>query len=205
MVLLVAILAVFVAILAVLLLARRRAGQLRREEEARAARQPVDPFGSHDVDAVQGDPRAVKPGDIVEIRGQSYGVRGTLTFHEGDWSWAEHLLDDPQGRKCWLSVEEDPDLELVLWHEVRAATVTPGPSTVEFDGRRYHSEESGSARYRSLGTTGLDPQGKVRYHDYEARDGARLSFEEYGGSGTWEVGRGELLTRAEVQIFPHAG
>lgn len=201
-ILLVAILAVFVAILVVLLLARRRARQLQKEAGARAAARPVDPFGSQDADAVQGDPRAIKPGDIVEVRGQSYGVRGTLTFREGSWSWVEHLLDDPQGRKRWLSVEEDPDLELVLWQDVPDATVTPGPSTVEFDGRRYHSKESGTARYQGVGTTGLDPQGKVRYHDYGARDGARLSFEQYGGSGTWEVGRGEVLTRAEVQIFP---
>lgn len=203
-VLLLAVLVVFAAILVVLLAARRRARQLRRQAEARDAARPADPFGSHDTDAVQGDPRTIKPGDIVEIRGQSYGVRGTLTFHEGDWSWAEHLLDDPQGRKRWLSVEEDPDLELVMWHEVPGATVAPGPSTVDFDGRQYRSEESGSARYQGVGTTGLRPQGSVRYHDYQAPDGARLSFEEYGGSGTWEVGRGEELTRTEVRIYPAA-
>ncbi|MDG4834565.1 DUF4178 domain-containing protein [Solwaraspora sp. WMMD1047] len=162
-------------------------------------RQPDD-----DADALRGDPRRVQPGDIVEIRHTSYGVRGTLRFAEGSWGWTEHLLDDAHGAKVWLSVEEDPDLELVLWTEVPSATVLPGPPSIDFDGRRYASKESGRARYTSVGSTGLDPAGDMRYHDYAAPDGARLSFESYGTSERWEVGRGEKLHRTEVQIYPAA-
>ncbi|SDY22523.1 protein of unknown function [Micromonospora pattaloongensis] len=166
----------------------------------------ADPFRSvdDDADALRGDPRRIGPGDIVEIRGTSYGVRGTLRFTEGAWSWAEHLLDDAQGRKVWLSVEEDPDLELALWTEVPSATVKPGAATVDFDGRRYTRDESGRARYTATGTTGLDPTGTVRYHDYAAPDGALLSFESYGDSTRWEVGRGERLHRGEVMIYPQS-
>lgn len=166
----------------------------------------VDPFrqADEDADALRGDPRRLRPGDIVEIRGTSYAVRGTLRFTEGSWSWAEHLLDDAHGAKVWLSVEEDPDLELVLWHGVPSATITPGAPTVDFDGRRYTSEESGRAKYAATGTTGLDPVGVVRYHDYAAPDGAKLSFESYGDSGGWEVGRGERLHRPEIQIYPQS-
>lgn len=172
-----------------------------RQRPAVPATGPVDPFrqADDDADALRGDPRKLAPGDIVEIRGVSYGVRGSLHFREGDWGWAEHLLDDAAGTKRWLSVEEDPDLELVLWTEVPGATVTPGPATIDFDGRRYTSDESGSATYTGVGTTGLNPSGSVRYHDYQSGD-ARLSFESYGGAG-WEVGRGEKLHRAEVQIY----
>lgn len=166
-----------------------------------------DPFRTvdDDADALRGDPRRLKPGDIVEVRQTSYGVRGTLRFTEGEWGWTEHLLDDASGAKVWLSVEEDPDLELVLWTAVPTATVTPGPGSIDFDGRRYNSEESGRARFTSTGTTGLNPTGTVRYHDYAAPDGARLSFESYGDSGSWEVARGEQLHRAEVVIYPQAG
>ena len=117
---------------------------------------PVDPFrqAEEDADALRGDPRKLAPGDIVEIRGVSYGVRGSLHFQEGDYRWAEHLLDDAAGTKRWISVEEDPDLELVLWTEVPGATVTPGPASIDFDGRRYASDESGSAHY-----TGSAPPG----------------------------------------------
>jgi hypothetical protein len=177
----------------------------RRRPAAPGPAAPADPFSTADTDALRGDPRALKPGDIVEIRGRSHAVRGTLRFAEGDWGWAEHLLDDAAGHKVWLSVEEDPDLELVLWTEVPTATVQPGPPTVDFDGRRYTRDESGHARYTSTGTTGLNATGTVEYHDYAAPDGARLNFERYGGSANWEVGRGERLHRAELLIYPQAG
>lgn len=181
-----------------------------REAAARTGPAPVvDTFRPEaDADALRGDPRTLKPGDLVEIRGRTYGVRGTLKFDEGGWSWAEHLLDDAEGTKVWLSVEEDPDLELALWHEVPSATVKPGKETVDFDGRRYTREEKGTARFTASGTTGLNPQGTVKYQDYAAPDGALLSFESYGsdsgGSADWEVGRGEKLRRNEVQIYPQA-
>ena len=189
-------LAALVAAVVIVAAARRRA--------APGPAQPQDPFADQDHDAQRGDPRALKAGDLVEIRGHTYAVRGTLRFNEGGWQWAEHLLDDPQGDKVWLSVEEDPDLELALWREVRHATVTPGAKTVDFDGRRYNSDESGRAAYTSTGTTGLGASGTMRYHDYEAHDGALLSFERYGDSETWEVGRGDKLGRYDVQIFPQA-
>lgn len=189
----------------VAVIALRRAG--RRNGKSAAPPRQTDPFrvADSDTDALRGDPRRLAPGDIVEIRHRSYGVRGTLRFTEGGWGWAEHLLDDADGAKAWLSVEEDPDLELVLWQPVPSATVAPGPPTIDFDGRRYTSEESGRARYTATGTTGLDPAGTVRYHDYAAPDGARLSFEAYGDSATWEVGRGERLHRVEVFIYPQSG
>lgn len=167
---------------------------------------PADPFriADDDADALRGDPRRLAPGDIVEIRGVSYAVRGSLHFTEGDWGWAEHLLDDAASVKRWLSVEQDPDLELVLWTAVPSATVSPGPSSLDFDGRRYASDESGRARYTATGTTGLNPTGSVRYHDYRAPDGARLSFESYGDATAWEVARGEPLHRAEVMIYPRS-
>ncbi|GAA4443418.1 hypothetical protein GCM10023170_019730 [Phytohabitans houttuyneae] len=189
------------AVIAVVALSRAR----RQREAPVPPPASVDPFQTGDTDALRGDPRALKPGDIVEIRTKSYAVRGTLKFTEGDWGWAEHLLDDAAGGKVWLSVEEDPDLELVLWHEVPSATVTPGAPTVDFDGRRYTRDEGGHARYTATGTTGLNPTGTVRYEDYAAPDGALLSFESYGDSGKWEVGRGEKLHRAEVLIYPQAG
>ncbi|WFF07932.1 DUF4178 domain-containing protein [Micromonospora sp. WMMD1076] len=165
---------------------------------------PADPFRDRDADALRGDPRALKPGDIVEIRAVPYTVRGSVHLVEGGWSWAEHLLDDAGGVKRWLSVETDPDLEMVLWTSEPGAPVTPGAPTLEIAGRRYNWDESGQARYTATEGTGLDPNGTMRYHDYQAPGGARLSFEAYGEAG-WEVNLGEELRRAEVMIYPQGG
>jgi hypothetical protein len=176
---------------------RRNRGQ--SAEAVTAA--PVDPLGSADVDAVRGDPRALAPGAVVDIRNQTYSVRGTLRLSEDGWSWTEHLLDNAAGRKVWLSVEEDPDLEMVLYTEIPDAAVQPGRS-IELDGRTYHRKESGTARFRAEGTTGLDREGTLRYEDYAADDDSRLALEAYGDGGRWEVSRGEVLSRYEVMIYP---
>ncbi|WP_243791297.1 DUF4178 domain-containing protein [Saccharopolyspora gloriosae] len=175
-------------------------------QRTRAAQQgtarPTDPFHTGDEDSLRGDPRALKAGDIVEIRGLSYTVRGTLRLSEGGWGWAEHLLDDAKGAQLWLAVEEDPDLELTAWTPVEDAG-EPGAKRIEFGGRSYELEESGSATFRSEATTGLSEQGTVRYQDYEAEDGALLGFESYGESG-WEAATGEELSRYDVRIYPAA-
>lgn len=176
---------------------------------------PADPFRDVDADALRGDPRLLKPGDIAEVRGRSFSVRGSLRFSQGASGWAEHLLDDAEGGKVWLSVEEDPDLEIVLWRQVPSATVRPGEPAVDFDGRRYTRDEAGRASFTSVGSTGLAAAGLSEYQDYTAPDGALLSFERFGAptatgqppaspgadwSG-WEVARGERLHRAELRIF----
>ncbi|MEH0970062.1 DUF4178 domain-containing protein [Micromonospora sp. CPCC 205546] len=174
-----------------------------RSRPQQRAKGPGDPLRDRDADALRGDPRRLKPGDIVEIRGTSYAVRGSIRLVEGGWSWAEHLLDDAAGVRRWLSVEEDPELELVLWGAEQGATVTPGAPTIDFAGRRYNWNESGQARFTAVGNTGLDPTGTMRYHDYQAPGGARLSFEAYGEAG-WEVALGELLHRGDVMIYPQS-
>ena len=179
----------------------------RKQREQRAAAKtakPQDPFGSGDVDSLRGDPRALRAGAIVEVRGVNYAVRGSLRLTEDGWSWAEHFLDDAKGRRVWLSVEEDPELELVLFTAAADAEVTPGKS-VEFEGRTYRRTESGTARFTAEGTTGLDSSGTLHYQDYVADDDARLSLEAYGTGDKWEVSSGEVLSRYEVRIFPAGG
>ncbi|WP_412539802.1 DUF4178 domain-containing protein [Longispora sp. K20-0274] len=202
---LLAVVAVLLIVVVVVVLAARRAARRHQASDAatlaRAA--AVDPLADLGADAALGDPRRLGPGDTVEIRGHAYVVRGSLHITEGSWSWKEHLLGDAETSDLWLSVEEDPDLIVVLWTDVRGATVTPGPATVELDGRRYASDESGTARYTAVGTTGLDPAGTLAYHDYKAGS-ARLSFERYGSAGKWEVARGEQLHRHELRVFPRS-
>ncbi|WP_249040578.1 DUF4178 domain-containing protein [Nocardia cyriacigeorgica] len=172
----------------------------RAQEQARPSA-PVDPFADKDADALRGDPRALKAGDIVDIFGQSYTVRGTLRLKEGGYQWAEHLLDTGKDVQHWLSVEEDPDLELVLWTET-AGLPAPGAAELEHEGKRFRLEETGTARFSSEATTGLAPSGVLTYHDYRADDGTRLSFEEFGDAGRKEGTLGQVLNRSAVMIYP---
>lgn len=197
-ILLLALILVALVVIAVVLLRRSRG-----PAEAKPAAPAQDPFGSADVDAVRGDPRQLAPGAIVEIRGETYAVRGSMRMTEGSWSWDEHLLETADGGKAWLSVEEDPDLELILYTELPDATPDAG-ETVELDGQRYELDEAGSAQFAAEGTTGLDQGGTVRYRDYTGPGGKRLSLEDFG-TGSWSVSRGEVLSRYEVRVYPAAG
>ncbi|MGW0177742.1 DUF4178 domain-containing protein [Nocardia sp. NPDC003345] len=176
---------------------------LRKRRTPAAPAGPVDPFADKDSDALRGDPRALKAGDIVDIFGETYSVRGSLRLKEGGYRWSEHLLDTAKGSRKWLSVEEDPDLELVLWTETPGIPA-PGGKDIEHDGKRFRLDESGNAQYVSEATTGLTPSGTLAYHDYVAEDGTRLSFEDFGESGKKEAAIGQVLYRSAIMIYPQS-
>ncbi|WP_324188688.1 DUF4178 domain-containing protein [Nocardia flavorosea] len=176
---------------------------IRRRSAPAAPSGPVDPFADKDSDALRGDPRALKAGDIVDIFGETFTVRGSLRLKEGGYQWSEHLLDNAGGVRKWLSVEEDPELELVLWTETPGIPA-PGGDELEHDGKRFRLEESGTARYIGEATTGLTPSGTVAYHDYLAADGTRLSFEDFGDSGKKEAAIGQVVYRSAIMIYPQS-
>ncbi|GAA4414217.1 DUF4178 domain-containing protein [Actinokineospora soli] len=174
---------------------------LRKRQQQPPPPSLKDPFADDDHHAVYGDPRSLKAGDLVELRGVSYSVRGSLRCDEGGWTWSEHLLETATEDRVWLSVEEDPDLVLIVWTEADT-DLQPGPKTLTLDGATYRSDESGTATVRTEATTGLK-DGTVRYHDYEGPDDTYLSFESYGDA-PWEASTGALLSTYDVKIFPAA-
>ncbi|WP_238421817.1 DUF4178 domain-containing protein [Gordonia sp. 'Campus'] len=199
LIIIVALLAIIAVVVIFNFLGNRKARQAEQDALRDRTYRPGDPFSSADDDSVYGDPRDLKPGDLVELRGETYAVRGTLRLSQDGYTWTENFLDTGVGSKAWISVEDDPDLEVVLWRELSGVAVTPGPDTVEIEGRRYRSEEAGSARFTSAGTTGVATSGRMAYHDYEAGPD-RLSFEDYGSG--WECARGEVLSRTDYRIYP---
>ncbi|MEU7652552.1 DUF4178 domain-containing protein [Micromonospora taraxaci] len=174
------------AVVAILAWARRRATS-RTEGQATAS--------------PRGGPLRLALRDRVRIQDREYAVSGTIRLVEGDWSWVQHLLDDGSGTHQRLSVEDGPEVELVLWTAEPGASVTPGAPSIALGGRRYTWTETGQARYTAIGETGLPSAGIVRYHDYQGGGGARLSFEAYGEEG-WRVARGDLLDPADLTIRP---
>ncbi|MFF0149686.1 DUF4178 domain-containing protein [Micromonospora sp. NPDC005203] len=156
------------------------------------------------AESLRGDPLRLSLGDRVRIRDREYALSGTIRLVEGDWSWVQHLLDDDSGTRYRLSVEDGPELELVLWTAEPGASVTPGAPTIDLGRRRYTWAETGQARYTATEEVGLPSAGTMRYHDYQSGGAARLSFEAYGEEG-WRVARGDLLDPAELTILPRSG
>lgn len=188
---------VLIVVIALIVLIVRRGRQANRRAAPAQARKPEDPLADH-----QGvtDIRTVRAGDMIDYLDQLYFVRGSLRLTEGGYSWSEHFLDDARGDRCWISVEEDPDLEVVLWRPTDAVT-EPSGKAIEVDGVSYRKDEDGTARYRSEGTTTVAEQGSVEYHDYEGSGGKALSFERFDG-GEWEAGLGETVLLSALKVYP---
>ncbi|MBB0246450.1 DUF4178 domain-containing protein [Streptomyces alkaliphilus] len=189
-----------------------RAARRRPAASTAGARRPADPFAPED--GVGGDPRTIAAGDLVEYLGERLFVRGSLRLTEGGFTWSEHFLDamdGPGGTRRWLSVEEDPDLEVYIWTELEdeepgtPVNLTPSAKTITVRGVTYHRTEHGMADYRSEGTTGLPASGRVEYADYDGPGGRSLAFERFlgaDGRGSWEASLGERVPNGTLTIYP---
>lgn len=161
---------------------------------------PQDPFAAPGTTDTAGDPLAIKAGDMIDWGNERTWIRGTLRLSEGGYVWSEHFLE-VEGGKRWLSVEEDPDVELALWTGRPDLTMVPQGKSIELEGVTYKLEEKGSGSYRSEGTTGLKAEGGMDYADYESSDGQLLAFERFD-HGSWEVSTGEKIHAGTFTIFP---
>lgn len=181
----------------------RRVNHMRRHAARVAARAnaPRDPFQRE----YASDPRTLKVGDLVEWGdGSSCAVRGTASFSDGADTWREHFIDPLLGAKRYLSVGvEDGELEVAVWVQAKGFQLTPGHHQVVYKGVVYTRQESGRARYTTVGTTDLSPQGRMQYHDYVASGGLRLSCERFG-DGPWEVSLGHVIPVSQLVIYPSA-
>lgn len=193
--LLVVLLAIALLVLIVVAVLRARR---RRGPAVPAARPPAaDPLADHEGVT---DVRTLRAGDMVDYGGTLYFVRGSLRLTEGGYSWAEHFLDDSHGKRRWISVEEDPDLEVLLWQPTEAVR-EPGGDRMEVEGVTYRLDERGNARYTSEGTTTVAGSGAVEYVDYRGPDELALSFERFDG-GPWEAGLGETVALSALRVYP---
>ncbi|KAB8169850.1 DUF4178 domain-containing protein [Streptomyces sp. 3MP-14] len=206
----------FVGLVALAAVVAAFVARSRAKPRATAPRAPRDPFAADGETG--GDPRTLKAGDMVEYLGERLFVRGSLRLTEGGFSWSEHFVDpmnvddggaDAESGHRWISVEEDPDLEVMLWSEYRGeAELLPNQKTLTVDGITYHRSEHGTANYRSEGTTGLGATGRVEYADFDGPGGRGLAFERFLGAqgrGRWEVSLGERVPRGTLTIYPGSG
>ncbi len=169
----------------------------RQAAEAATTKPVVDPLRR---DSRGIDPRKIKVGDVVAHEGRDFLVRGTLALDEDGYAWQEHHLDDSTTRR-WLSVEDDEELEIVLWEKVDAPELQPGPTDLAYEGTSFRRKEQGRASFTASGATGTAPSGTVEYADYSAGD-RHLSFERFGSEGDWEIGIGRTVNERELDIYP---
>ena len=174
----------------------------RSKPAPKAAVAPTDPFApSHDA---AGDPRSLKAGDMIEFGTQRYFVRGSLRLAEGGATWSEHFFqgDDDAASRQWLTVEEDPDVQLAVYRDRPDLELLPNAQQLVVDDVTYSLTERGTASYRSEASTGLRPTGGVDYADYEAADGQHyLAFERFD-HGRWEVSLGKKILPGSFTIYP---
>ncbi len=185
-----------VAIVVGIMLYNQRAKAQQKQAPAPAA--PADPFA--DATETEGDPRGIKASDMIDWGNERTWIRGSLRLSEGGYVWAEHFLEVEGGRR-WLSVEEDPDLQLSLWNARPDLDLVPQGKVMEVEGTKYELQEKGSGSYRSEGTTGLKPEGGLDYVDYEAEDGSLLAFERFD-HGSWEASTGSKIMPGTFTIYP---
>jgi hypothetical protein len=185
----------FIAAIAVLVVALRRP----KQPAARGGRQ--DPLAFNAMP--QFGPRQLGPGAIVSYGGVDYVVRGSVTFREGPFVWWEHLLEGGE-QPIWFSVEEDDGrLELAMWVTRKdLVTLQPGGDHV-VDGVTLRESERGRAGYTTEGTTGLPAGGEMEFVDYaNAGETALLSFERWAPDMPWEVSTGKSLLTGELTVYP---
>ncbi|MCY9787590.1 DUF4178 domain-containing protein [Nocardiopsis sp. EMB25] len=195
-----ALLLLLLVIIGILIAVVITSNRSRKKESTMKSPQPTprDPFANEGD--TTGDPRTLKAGDMLDFGHERTWIRGSLRLSEGGFTWSEHFLE-VDGGKRWLSVEEDPDLELVLWTGRPDTELTPHAKTLEFEGVTYRLEERGTGSYRSEGTTGLRAQGGLDYADYESADGRLLSFERFDHGG-WEAATGQKILPGSFTIYP---
>ncbi len=184
----------FIAAIAVLVVALRRPKTPRD-----SGRQDPLAFAAA---APQFGPRQLGPGAIVSHGGVDYVVRGSVTYREGPFVWWEHLLEGG-AEPIWFSVEDDDGrLKLAMWTARKDLQLQPGGQHV-VDGVTYDESERGHAGYTTEGTTGLPAGGEMDFVDYaNADETALLSFERWAPEMPWEVSTGKAVLTGELTVYP---
>nr|WP_028648871.1 DUF4178 domain-containing protein [Nocardiopsis sp. CNT312] len=194
----VVVLAVAIALVAVIIAVVVALRKNQTKAAPHAPTTPKDPFAPEGD--TTGDPRTLKAGDMLDWGVERTWIRGSLRLSQGGFTWTEHFFETEEG-KAWLSVEEDPTLELAVWDARPDVELTPHAKTLEFEGVTYRLDEKGSGSYRSEGTTGLKAAGGMDYADYESSDGRLLSFERFD-HGPWEASVGRKVLPGSFTIYP---
>jgi hypothetical protein len=135
---------------------------------------------------------SVRVGDALVVDGQPAAVLATIGYAEDVFEWSAVMLALGQRRRWLTLVSIDDRVEAVLWEKLIGLPTGRGGKSLTYSGKTYELRERGTARYEAHGEVDLAEHGEVEYVDYEAADGARLSFENYD-AWQWEASTGTVL------------
>ena len=167
-----------------------------KKAEAEALRnrtyRPGDPFSTADDDAVRGDPRQLKPADLVDIRGIDLRRTRRHPVHPGRATGSRHIWTPGPANACgcrWRTTLTWRSCSGSNWRRHRH----PGPPTIDFEGRRYNYDEDGAASFTSAGD---DRRRNQRHHAVPRLRGRQRPALVRGLRLGWEAARGEVLARS---------
>lgn len=139
-------------------------------------------------------------GDIVSIESTDYLVEGFIVYNDSGWIWREYKLKDGNST-CWLSVEEDDDLEVSLFKEISPFIKSPEDKIV-YEDIEYFMYEGSDAKVDCVqGKINLRAGTPLDYFEYaDKKDTAYLSVEIWDGEIEMSVGR--EIPSYLIEVYP---
>lgn len=170
-----------------------------------------------------GEPRIenMQPGGLFTLR--SFGdnmedldvsVTARHIYDEEGFQWFE-LEGETGGKKVWLTVEDDDELELSitlkkvrledvgLTKEKIQAITDDDEGQIEFDGLTYHFEDRGSAVFHPKGD--LMRSEKFTYWEFESSDESRYISVERWSDGSFECHLSQPVRESQITIYSTSG
>lgn len=123
-------------------------------------------------------------GAATMIGGTRGVILGTMILDEAGDRWIEHLIQDAQQRRFWISIENYSETTATRWDDIDMWAIKGGPddSRVDYNGTAYRRNETGTATYETRGDLDVTDGGSLDYVDFSAGD-SKIGFERFGAEG----------------------
>jgi hypothetical protein len=161
-------------------------------------------FGGSDDSAPARDVTVttLEPGDVVIHFDVTYVVEQRITYHQQGFFWFDYRLDDGMGKKAWLSVSDDDELELAFFHPVEDLDLGfPPPQSFTYDGTTFTFEEGGLVDSKIDRGSGTETRTSVESYDYEGDDGRLFGVQRWNQAEV-EMAIGKTIAPIELDLLP---
>ncbi len=142
-------------------------------------------------------------GDIVTYRLQQFQVVGVLAYNDEGWRWIAYQLEDADGERVWLAVEQDDELEVGFYKRIKLPLNGPPGRTLTYEGKTFYLQEKSDAQItRSEGQAGVPTGAWVDYWEYaDDEEEEYLSVEKWAND-EYEVSLGRSIDHRQLELLP---